>query len=457
MIEVLRTIIEDILSEPSLLIGLISLIGLLALRKSFNKVIVGTLKPILGFLMLSAGGDFIVSNLNPLGQMIEHGFNITGVIPSNEAVVALAQDVLGKETMFILLLGLIVNVLIARFTKYKYIFLSGNHSFFMACLLSAVLSSRGVNEGLLILIGGIILGAWSALSPAIGQKYTLKVTGGENIALAHFGSLGYYISAFVGGLVGNPKESTEEIKVPEKFDFIRDATIATAITMVIFYLIAALAAGPSFVSGISGGTNFIIFAIMSGLKFAVGVTIVYSGIQMILAELIPAFEGISGKFIPNAVAAVDCAVFFSFAPTAVIIGFIFSFLGGIVGMLILGFAGGVLIIPGLVAHFFCGATAGVYGNATGGRKGAAIGSFVNGLAITFMPAMLLPVLENLGFKNTTFSDFDFAFIGVILGKTSELFGNLGIYLLTLVTILILIIPNFIKTGSDVINNRRDIY
>jgi len=104
------------------------------------------------------------------------------------------------------------------------------------------------------------------------------------------------------------------------------------------------------------------FDLMLGLKFAVGVAIVYNGVRMILADLIPAFQGIATKIIPNSIPAVDCAVFFTFAQTAVIIGFIFSFIGGIIGMIILGISGGVLIIPGLVPHFFCGATAGIYGN-----------------------------------------------------------------------------------------------
>lgn len=78
-------------------------------------------------------------------------------------------------------------------------------------------------------------------------------------------------------------------------------------------------------------------------------------------------------------------------------------------MLILGFTGSILIIPGLVPHFFCGATAGIYGNSTGGRRGAIVGSFVNGLLITFLPAWLLPVLGKLGFANTTFGDADFGF------------------------------------------------
>src|SRR5699024_6318285 len=169
-----------------------------------------------------------------------------------------------------------------------------------------------------------------------------------------------------------------------------------------------------------GDQNFLIFAIISGLMFAVGVAIVYAGVRMILADLIPAFQGIATKIIPNAVPAVDCAVFFTYAPTAVIVGFVSSFIGGVVGMLTLGALGGVLIIPGMVPHFFTGATAGIYGNATGGRKGAVVGAFVNGLAISFIPALLLPVLGDLGFSNTTFGDADFGLIGILLGQVGNL-------------------------------------
>ena len=173
---------------------------------------------------------------------------------------------------------------------------------------------------------------------------------------------------------------------------------------------------------------------------------------MILADLIPAFQGIARKVIPNAIPAVDCAVFFTYAQTAVIIGFISSFIGGLIGMFILGVSGTVLIIPGLVPHFFCGATAGIYGNATGGRKGAIVGAFVNGLLLSFLPALLLPVLGKLGYANTTFGDLDFAVIGILLGQTGNIVGSIGIYAIALILALVLVIPNFIKTKSKVINN-----
>ena len=451
--EGLLSFVSDILQQPAFLMGLVAMVGLIAMRAPWHKVLTGTLGPILGYLMLSAGADVIVSNLDPLSKMLEHGFNITGVVPNNEAVTSVAQALLGVETMSILVAGLIFNIIIARFTRYKYVFLTGHHSFFMACLLSAVLGALGFAGTPLILIGGFFLGSWSAISPAIGQKYTLKVSDGDDVAMGHFSSLGYYVSAWIGTIVGKDSKSTEDIKVPESLGFIRNTTISTALTMIVIYLIAAIAAGSPFIEAeLSAGVNAYVFAILSGLKFAVGVAIVYAGVRMILADLIPAFQGIAGKIIPNAVPAVDCAFFFPYAPTAVIIGFISSFIGGIIGMLVLGATGGVLIIPGLVPHFFCGATAGIYGNSTGGRKGAVIGAFVNGLLLAFLPALLLPVLGNLGFANTTFGDVDFAVIGLLIGKIGELIGNTGIYVLVAVVVAALIAPSILKPSAEAINN-----
>ena len=443
---------RDFLKEPALLMGLMAFIGLVALRRPTHKVFTGTLKPILGYLMLGAGADFIVANLNPLGEMIQEGFNISGVIPNNEAIVSVAQRVLGVETMSILVVGYIVNLVIARFTKFKYIFLTGHHSFFMACLLSAVLQTAGFEGAVLIAIGGAFLGLISAILPAVGQKYTLKVTDGDEVAMGHFGSLAYYVSAWIGGKVGKAEDSTENMQIPEQWSFLRDTTISTALTMMVFYLIAAIAAGSDFVNNLSGGQNMVLFALMSAMKFAVGVTIVYAGVRMILGDLLPAFQGIATKVIPDAIPAVDCAVFFTYAPTAVVIGFFASFIGGVIGMLLLGFAGGVLIIPGLVPHFFCGATAGIYGNATGGKKGAAVGAFVNGLLITFIPALLLPVLGNLGFENTTFGDFDFGIVGLAIGKLYEFLGSLGVIILLALLVIAVLVPSFMRTKSKVINN-----
>jgi ascorbate PTS system EIIC component len=61
------------------------------------------------------------------GKMFEHAFHIKGIIPNNEAIVALAQKTFGAETAMIMVFDMVVNNLLVRFTKCKYIFLTGHH------------------------------------------------------------------------------------------------------------------------------------------------------------------------------------------------------------------------------------------------------------------------------------------------------------------------------------------
>lgn len=436
--------LKDVLSQPAFLMGLMAFIGLVALKSPFNKLLTGTLKPIIGYLMLGAGAGVIVAELTPLGKIIEAGFNIKGVIPNNEAIVSIAQEILGVQTMSILLLGFIFNLLIAKFTKYKYIFLTGHHSFFMACLLSAVLQATGLTEWEVVTFGGFFLGAWSAISPAMGQRLTKVVTEDDGIAMGHFGSIQYYVSGLLAKWFGKREDNFENVKISERWGFLRDTTVTTGIVMVIIFLVTSIAAGPTFMKTVSE-QNMIIYAILAGLKFAVGVAIVYAGVKLILGDLVPAFQGISKKIIPDSIPAVDCAVFFTYSQTAVVVGFISSFIGGLIGMGLLGIFSLPLIIPGMVPHFFCGATAGVYGDRIGGKIGCILGAFVGGLMLAFLPAFLLPALGNLGFESTTFSDIDFTVLGITLSQMYTAFGSFGIYALTAIFVIALIVPNFMKS------------
>ncbi|PYZ92657.1 PTS ascorbate transporter subunit IIC [Salipaludibacillus keqinensis] len=415
-------LMNEILSLPEVLVGLIVMIGLILQRAKFAKIFSGTAKSIIGFIILGAGAGVIIGSLDSLGGIIQDRFEIQGVIPNNEAIVALAQQTLGTETALIMGFGFIANILIARFTPLKYIFLTGHHTFFMAALLSAVLGSAGIVGFPLVIIGSLILGFVMVLMPALAQPFMRKVTGGNDIAIGHFGTVGYITAGLVGKAVGNEKKSAEDIKVPEHLSFLRDSLLSTALTMVTMFLILVLVAGPDVVSTYAGDQNFIMFGIMQGITFAAGFSIIMAGVRMILTEIVPAFRGIAEKLVPGAKPALDVPIIFPYAPTAVIIGFLSSFVGGLISMFFLGMFSLALIIPGLVPHFFTGAGAGVFGNATGGRIGAAAGGFANGVLISFLPALLLPVLGGLGFQNTTFGDSDFGVVGILIGLLANLFS-----------------------------------
>lgn len=442
-------IMKDILGTPAILVGLFALIGLLIQRKNSGDVVSGTLKTVMGFVILGAGANVLVQSLGQFSSMFNKAFKVDGVIPNNEAIVALAQESFGTETAMIMLFGMVVNILIARFSPFKYIFLTGHHTMFMACLIAVILTTGGFTGVPLIILGSIILGALMVLSPAMLQPFTRKVTGSDDFAVGHFGSIGYLASAMVGKAVGKGSKSTEEIKVPKSLGFLRDTSVSVSLTMVILFFIVAGAAGPAFVEGeLSGGQNFLVFAFMQGITFAVGVYIILAGVRMLLGEIVPAFKGIADKIVPNAKPALDCPAIFPFAGNAVIIGFLFSFIAGLVSMLFLPLLGLKVIVPGLVPHFFTGAAAGVFGNATGGRRGAVIGSMANGVMISFLPALLLPVLGSLGFQGTTFGDADFGLVGIVLGNlVSMIESNMIVFASIIVLLAILFFISFKSKGT----------
>ncbi|WGE58934.1 PTS ascorbate transporter subunit IIC [Actinobacillus equuli] len=415
--------ILDILKVPSVLVGLIALVGLVARKKALPDIIKGTVKTILGFLVLSGGATVLLSSLTPLGGMFEHAFNVQGIIPNNEAIVSMAIEKYGTATALIMAFGMVANIIVARFTRLKFIFLTGHHTFYMACMIGVILTVAGFEGVQLVFVGALTLGLIMAFFPAIAHRYMRQVTGSNDVGFGHFGTLGYVLAGAIGQVVGKGSKSTEEMDLPKNLSFLRDSSISISLTMMVIYYVLAIASGSEYVSTLSGGQHYLVYATIQAITFAAGVYVILQGVRLILAEIVPAFTGFSEKLVPDAKPALDCPIVFPYAPNAVLIGFLASFAGGVISLAVLGQLNWVLILPGVVPHFFCGATAGVFGNATGGRRGAIIGAFAHGVLITFLPVFLLPVLGSLGFANTTFSDADFGGVGIVLGYMAQLFNK----------------------------------
>lgn len=405
----------DVLSEPAVLVGLIALIGLIAQKKPVTECIKGTVKTIMGFVILGAGATLVVNSLGDFATIFQHAFGIKGVVPNNEAIVSIAQQSFGKEMAMIMFFAMLVNILIARLTPWKFIFLTGHHTLFMSMMVAAILSAGGMSGIPLIAVGSLVVGVTMVLFPALAHPYMKQITGSDDVALGHFSTCSYVLAGWIGAKLGNKAHSSEEVQVPKSLLFLRDTPVAISFTMGIIFLITSLFAGADYVSEVAKGKHWFMFSLMQSITFAAGVYVILQGVRMVIAEIVPAFKGISDKLVPNAKPALDCPIVFPYAPNAVLIGFLSSFAAGLVGMVLLYLLGLTVIIPGVVPHFFVGAAAGVFGNATGGRRGALLGAFANGLLITFLPVFLLPVLGDLGFANTTFSDADFGVVGILLG------------------------------------------
>lgn len=438
IVGIIEFIVNEILSKPFYLVGLMTAVGLIALKKSLGDIIGGTLKATMGFLILVVGAITVINALDPLGQLILGVSGAQGVVPTNEAIVAIAAEKYGAVVAWLMALGFIMNLVIARVVKLHYVFLTGHHIFFMATMLAVILQTPavGMSSFQAVIVGAVLLGTIMVVMPAFTHPWMKKVSGGQEFAMGHFGSLGYITAGLVGQVVGKNSKSTEEMDLPQSLRFLRDPMIATAVSMLIIYLGFAIVflfqVGVDAATAAIGGTDvgsYLMVNVLLALNFGVGVAVILYGVRTILGEIVPAFVGISERVIPGALPALDCPVAFPFAPNAVVIGFLASVGGGLLSLGVisiwLGSALGLaLILPGMVPHFFTGGTAGVFGNATGGRRGAVLGGMANGVLITFLPAFLLFVMGALGFANTTFGDADFGWFGIVVGNVAKL-GPVG--------------------------------
>ena len=258
---------------------------------------------------------------------------------------------LGSDIALTFLAIFVFNIIFARLTKWKYIFLTGQAILWMATMTTVFGYFAGLRGIFLILIGGIVGGAFAIAMPAIAQPIIRKVTGSNDIALGHFCTIGYLFEAGIAKLFGekgDKKKSIEDIELPKAFDFLQDTYLSVMVVMVPLFILTAVFAGSKAVD--TGTQNYIMYAFMQAIQFVVGVYILLAGVRLLLAEIVPAYRGIAMKIVPDAVPALDCPVFFPYSPNAVILGFITTTIGTIVAMLLLPMFG---LNNNRCSHFFC--------------------------------------------------------------------------------------------------------
>lgn len=406
----------SLLSNPAVMLGIVAFIGLVAQHKSGTDVFKGTMKTIIGFLIFNVGASTMTGALKNFNVMFEKGFHVEGVIAAPEAATALAQSKFGFVVSMTLILGFVMNVVFARITPFKNLFFTGGHSLFFACVLALILKFHHLSNAWAIILGGLILGFASAALPQLCQPFMRKITGGDDQAIGHFNMIGYALSGCIGMLFKkHADQTTENFKFPKWLGIFKDFLMGVAIIMSIIFYVAAFAAGQAVVSKISNGVDWLVFPLIQALTFTAGISILMTGVRMFLAEITAAFVSISEKFIPGSRPALDVPTIFPFAPTAVLVGFISSYIAGLIGVAVMGLCHfPMVVIPAAHICFFSGGTAAIFGNSTGGWRGAVVGSFVVGLLLAFLPVLLSPVLTGLGINGATFPNVDYNVIGSIL-------------------------------------------
>lgn len=412
-------LVYSIIQEPLFIIAVVSLIGFVIQKTKWDQTISGIVLTLLGYTLIIYGSKMVIESISIFVRLFQNAFRLFGLIPNNESMMAILQMDYSYQTTIVLITGVVFNLVFARITLFKYIFLNGHYILFMSSFLAAILTINLSDNPLYLIGGGIFLGFILAMFPALGRPFSKKIIGDKNIAIGFFGLIGCVIAGYIGKLLASNKPQDEQAAAPldkrtKSLPFFSDSIIMIAVFMMILFAVTAFFSDRGVINDMSNQKNFLVFAIKYSIIFSAGFYVIISGVRMFTEHLLQSFKGISEKIVPNAVPAVDCSILFPYRPQLVIIGFVSSFAGGMISVFLQVMLHMTIVIPGIITHFFAGSTSAFFGYAYGGKRGAFIGSFVQGIVISFLPILSIAIFKKADIMRTSFADSDFTIIGVFI-------------------------------------------
>ena len=413
---------------PTFMLGLVAMIGLLIQRKSLSEVLTGVIKTMAGTLILFTGVSVLNETITPIATLFGLVYDYQGQASAVDWTAFLGA--FGVQIVLVMVLGFLVNLALARITRWKFVFLTGHIMFWNAFMVVAALADGGQVSGFtLVLIGGVVQGVLSTVFPALLAPFIFKLTGRKDFTVGHTTTVIAVIGALLGKWFGDPAKSTEEMDVPEGFTFIKSMTVSTSLIMFLLYLVMGFVVGlPAAAAAFTGGVVWLWFLwiVLQGILFGGGLVILLTGVRMMLSEIVPAFHGIARKIIPDGIPALDCPMIFPYGQNALMIGFPIAMVASLVTLVVFGLAGyPYLLLPLVVAAFFDVGPAAVLANATGGRRGVVIASIAGGVLLIVFQALSLPFVMNTaaGFVNA-FGGNDFSIIAIVVGGLTRLISHI---------------------------------
>ncbi|WP_235857943.1 PTS ascorbate transporter subunit IIC [[Lactobacillus] timonensis] len=418
----LNFIVYQVLSNETIFLGLVALIGLLLQRKKFPQVIDGTVKTIIGLTVLTAGAGVLINALSPVVNKLNTTLHVRGVLPTNDAVFGVVAkfNTIAKNTVITFLLAFLLHLVLVRLTHkeiFKNTYLTAHlalyHAAFMNVTIPTVLHTNGFWT---IIIATILNAIYYTYSPAIPRKLSHDWMHDVS-TLGFMDQVGSLLATGIGKVFGSkdPSQDADHLKLPKWATMFRDNTIMLFFLMPIIFIGIGLAVGRSGIENLIGGgadaTNWILWLILEGFQFTAGIVILLQGVRMFIGSIVPAFKGISDKFLPGAIPALDAPTIFPYSP----MGGMFGFLGSTVGCILVTFLtiifhSPVIVFPSPIIMYFDGNVMGIFGNKAGGWRGAVAAGFITGMISSAAVILFYPLTGVCYGSGLTWSNIDYALV-----------------------------------------------
>lgn len=446
----------NILQKPAFMIGLIVTIGYILLNKHWYEVLAGSIKAIVGYLILSVGSAGLVNNFRPVLVGLKDRFNMSAMVIDpyfgQNAVTAGVKEVFGKDfgnVMILLLIAFIINILLVRFrkiTKLRSLFTTGHVQVQQSAtaywlILFACPFLINNNIGILIVMA-LILGLYWAVGSNLTIKPCQELTDGGGFCIAHQQMFGIAINSWIAEkFFGNKKnKKIDDFKLPGFMSIFNDNMICTSILMLAFFGSILTILGKDYLiqeNFLKEGQSMIFYTIETCLYFGVYLSILQLGVRIFVSELTQSFQGIAEKILPGSVPGVDCAVIYGFGSSnAIPIGFLAGFAGQILAIIaLIILKSPVLVICGFVPVFFDNATIAVFANEKGGLKASLILPFISGICQVFGSALIAGWV-GMAVYGGYLGMWDWALVWPVMTGVMKIGSYLGIFIIVLFLLFI---------------------
>jgi ascorbate PTS system EIIC component len=428
--DVLEWIAVNIFGEVAILIGLITLVGLLLQRKPIEETIAGALRAAIGIVILFVGIGVFVEGLVAFQTIVASAAGLDP--PAAENTLGDFLGDYGGAVALIITVAFFLHVLAVRFLRTRYVYLTGHLMFWISVVVAAALVQvfGDVDTWMVVLAGSVVVAAYWTIQPLYIAPLMRKVIGSDNWGYGHTSSLACFLAGTLGRFVGTKEaHDSERLKLPKRLSFFKDINVSTALVLTVIVVVAAIFADPDVLAEQAAAYNVDlspwVWAFVAALRFAAGIAILLFGVRMFLAEIVPAFKGISERVIPGSRPALDAPTVFPFAPTAVMLGFLSGTVVFLILMGVFAAAGWFVLVPPMIMLFFPGGAAGVFGNAVAGWRGAVLGGVINGLFLAIGQAVTWGMLSDTAPELATLADPDWYVIIWVMMGIGAIFSGIG--------------------------------
>ncbi|UUD36566.1 PTS ascorbate transporter subunit IIC [Mycoplasmopsis citelli] len=472
-----RVYLDNFFKIPALLLGSLTFVGYMTMGRGLRQSVIGALKTIIGFLLLSIGSGTLISLAEPVFRGIKN-IGGAGVVPldpyfalassNNFFANAFKGNDYTSLISFTFILGYIINMIMValkRWTNTNSLMITGHVMLQQSAVVTTILYvilfrnlslfqgtlSLGEQAGLVV-ISGILLGAYWATASTATTKGTNVVTQNAGFSIGHQQMLAIATSYKLGRFFGKKEDSAETKKLPSYLKIFEDNIFTqTVIVLILFLSLFAIllavdhttvidgsfnkfidaedlnpelakSKGPikyTLWNGSFGGANFVVNIFGGSLKIVAALIAIITGVRMFITELQQSFHGISEKIIPGAVVAVDVAAVYGFSINSVTFGFISGVIGQFAGVgivIALSFIPGqnflFIAIPLFITLFFNSGSLGVYANASGGWKAALLLPGIIGFIEIIIISIATRAISNATSSLGIISPVDSGFIGM---------------------------------------------